>query len=296
MTTQTVRPEVLYPDSDGKPMADNTLQYEWIVTIKGGLDALFRNDPDVFVAGDLLWYPVRGDNRTRLAPDALVAFGRPKGYRGSYQQWLEDGIAPQVVFEVLSPGNSRGEMASKRRWYERYGVDEYYEYDPDHGRLAGWQRQGEALVPISEMQGWISPRLVVKFGLDGTDLVLTDSAGERFESFVQHVEKRKQERERAEREATRANHEAARAKQEAARARQAQGQAEQAELRAKHEAARAEHEAARAAQAQGQAEQAQGRAEYEAARAEHEAARAEQAESHAARLAARLRALGLSEE
>jgi Uma2 family endonuclease len=210
MTIQTERPEVLYPDSDGKPMAENTLQYEWIVTIKGGLDAVFRNDPDVFVAGDLLWYPLRGDNRTRLAPDALVAFGRPKGYRGSYQQWLEDGIAPQVVFEVLSPGNSNAEMASKRRWYERYGVEEYYEYDPDHGGLAGWHRQGGQLVAIPEMLGWISPRLGAEFGLDGTDLVLIGPDGKRFEGFVQQVEKREQAEERAEQAEERAEHLAAR--------------------------------------------------------------------------------------
>ena len=64
---------VIYPDSDGKPMADNTKQFRWIATIVGGLDALFADDPDVFVAGDLLWYPVEGDNKTRTAPDALVA-------------------------------------------------------------------------------------------------------------------------------------------------------------------------------------------------------------------------------
>ena len=29
-------------------------------TIQGGLDALFRDNPQVFVAGDLLWYPVEG--------------------------------------------------------------------------------------------------------------------------------------------------------------------------------------------------------------------------------------------
>jgi hypothetical protein len=52
--------EIDYPDSDGKPMSDNTLQFEWIMRIKGGLDIVFANDPDVFVAGDLLWYPVRG--------------------------------------------------------------------------------------------------------------------------------------------------------------------------------------------------------------------------------------------
>src|SRR5690242_14307438 len=90
MSTQTpetpAREAVVYPDSDGEPIAENTRQYEWIVTIKGGLDAVFRDDPNVFVAGDLLWYPVEGDNTTRTAPDAMVALGRPKGDRGSYKQ------------------------------------------------------------------------------------------------------------------------------------------------------------------------------------------------------------------
>ncbi|MBV8313575.1 MAG: hypothetical protein JOZ53_01315 [Planctomycetaceae bacterium] len=58
MTLQIPKPlrgEVIYPDSDGQPMADNTLQFEWITTIKGGLEAVFRDDPNVFVAGELLW-------------------------------------------------------------------------------------------------------------------------------------------------------------------------------------------------------------------------------------------------
>src|SRR3954466_2232357 len=97
--------EIEYPDSDGEPMAENTLQFRTIVTIQGGLDALYRNDPNVFVAGDLLWYPVEGDNTICTAPDVIVAFGRPKGDRGSYLQWKEDNIPPQVVFEVLSPNN-----------------------------------------------------------------------------------------------------------------------------------------------------------------------------------------------
>ena len=29
-------PPIHYPDSDGQPMSDNTLQYQWIVTIQGG--------------------------------------------------------------------------------------------------------------------------------------------------------------------------------------------------------------------------------------------------------------------
>src|SRR3954466_14530691 len=86
---------IIYPEDDGQPMAENTLQFQWIVTIKEGLERAFRNRADVFVAGDLLWYPTEGVPQTRQAPDAMVVFGRPKGYRGSYRQWDEGGIAPQ---------------------------------------------------------------------------------------------------------------------------------------------------------------------------------------------------------
>lgn len=97
MSTPTItptRPVVVYPESDGQPMADNSLQLEYIVTLKGGLDAEFREDPNVFVAGDLLWYPVEGEPSIRRAPDVLVVYGRPKGHRGSYRQWEEGGVAP----------------------------------------------------------------------------------------------------------------------------------------------------------------------------------------------------------
>ncbi len=30
--------EIIYPDSDGQPMADSTLQFRWITTIKTNLD------------------------------------------------------------------------------------------------------------------------------------------------------------------------------------------------------------------------------------------------------------------
>ena len=101
-------PPVEYPEDNGEPLSDNSLQFRWIMTIQGGLDALFAPNPNVFVAGDLLWYPVQGDNVIRTAPDTMVVFGRPKRRRGSYRQWEEGGIPPTVVFEVLSPGNRAG--------------------------------------------------------------------------------------------------------------------------------------------------------------------------------------------
>src|SRR5260370_42376096 len=145
--------DIEYPDSDGRPMAENTLQFQWIVTIEGGLDSLFRDRLDVFVAGDLLWYPVKGNNTLRTAPDALVVFDRPRGHRSSYMQWREDNIPPQVVWEVLSPGNRAGELEEKFEFYQRFGVEEYYQYDPDRVRLRGWLREGGQLHEIENMQG-----------------------------------------------------------------------------------------------------------------------------------------------
>jgi Uma2 family endonuclease len=175
---------IIYPESDGQPMADNTLQWECIATLKNGFEELFKDRDDVFVAGDLLWYPVEGDPKTRVAPDTMIVFGRPKGHRGSYRQWEEDNIPPQVVFEVLSPGNTPEEMARKFKLYERLGVLEYYVYDPGEveaevriAALEGWQRAeaGRPFEAITPMSGWRSQWLGVTFRftpLDGMRIIL----------------------------------------------------------------------------------------------------------------------------
>src|SRR5262245_22529518 len=191
-------PEIVYPDSDGQPMADSTKQFRWIVTIEGGLDAQFKDDPSVFVAGDLLWYPVEGRPTIRAAPDAMVVFGRPKGDRGSYQQWREAGIAPQVVFEVLSPGNTLPEMLEKLRFYERYGVEEFYIYDPDRSALSGWLGGAGELNLIEAMASWVSPRLAIRFTLEDGELALYHPDGRKFASFVELERLREQAQREAE--------------------------------------------------------------------------------------------------
>ncbi|WP_218082334.1 Uma2 family endonuclease [Anthocerotibacter panamensis] len=257
---------ITYPESDGKPMADNTRQFEYIVYIKKNLDLLFSGDPLIFVAGNLFWYPEEGNNRNPQAPDAMVVFGRPKGDRGSYQQWREENIPPQVVFEIISPSNSALEMTKKFSFYERHGVEEYYLYDPDHGDVSGYVREGGLLQEMVEMQGWVSPRLGVRFTVDGQGkLMLYRPDGQPFETFEElgaRAERATQARQQAEQ----------RAEQEA----QARQQAEQ----------RAEQEA----QARQQAEQ---RVEQEAQARQQAEQRVEQERQRAERLAARLRALGV---
>ncbi len=195
MVSQVTTPnaEIIYPDSDGKPMADNTKQFRWIVNIKENLELIFANQPDVFIAGDLLWYLVEGSINICQAPDVMVVFSRPKGDRGSYKQWTEANINPQVVFEILSPSNRLGEMAKKFQFYDRYGVEEYYIYDPDDVDLTGWQRLDDKLEVIEEMNGWVSPRLGVRFATSSGTLEIFKADGDKFLSFVEIDSLRKQE-------------------------------------------------------------------------------------------------------
>ena len=205
MVSQTSKPEIVYPDSDGKPMADNTKQFELIVEIKKGLDLLYINDPQVFIAGDLLWYPIQGQPQTVTAPDVMVVFGRPKGEspeatlseRGSYKQWEEDNIAPQVVFEILSPSNSRIEMSKKLLFFDRHKVEEYYLYDPDTNLLEVWIRTTEGLEPIAQPDNWTSPRLGIRLDTNSGRLQLYKSDGTKFHTYIKVNQLLEQERDRA---------------------------------------------------------------------------------------------------
>ena len=224
---------VIYPDSDGKPMAENTLQYLWIVTIQGNLSALFRERADVFVAGDNLIYPVQGSPEICLAPDVYVAFGRPKGVRGSYKVWDEGGIFPQAIFEIRSPSNTAKEMREKLAFYEKHGAQEYYDYDPDRHKLRGYRRQGRKLIEIDEMDGWVSPLLGIRFQFDTEVFALLRPDGSRFLTFDEMEDDRVAERERAEAAEKKARAEFRRANKQEQRA-------EEAEAKAHLEAQRAE--------------------------------------------------------
>ncbi len=192
-TTQT---EIIYPDCDGQPMANNTEQFDWIVIIKQNLEWLFADDENVFVAGDLFWYPVEGKPKIVNAPDVMVVLGRPQGKRLSYKQWEEENISPQVVFEILSPSNSRDEMDRKLIFYDRHGVEEYYIYNPDLNELRGWLRGEDGLDAIAFMANWVSPRLHIRFDLSGDKLQIYRPDGEAFSTYLE-IERRRSQAEEA---------------------------------------------------------------------------------------------------
>jgi Uma2 family endonuclease len=246
---------VVYPSSDGKRMAENTKQFNWIVLIKENLEILFQHQTDVFVAGDNLIYPVEGDPKIRTAPDVYVAFGRPKGNRGSYQVWLENNVFPQVIFEVLSPGNRPKELREKREFYSQYGAQEYFVYDPDRNLLEVWIRQDEELVQQAIQTSFTSPRLGITFELAEPELIIRHPDGQPFERLVAVSNRANTMGQLAEQQRTLAEEAARLAQQEKLRADQEAEKAAQEKLRADQEAEKAAQEKLRADDATRQLEQ-----------------------------------------
>jgi hypothetical protein len=133
------------------------------------------------VSGNQNWYPVQGHPEICQAPDVYVVFGRPKGDRASWKQWEENDTPMTVVFEILSPRITFPEMANKLAFYDDYGVEEYYIYDPDSNYLQAFARSGTALPRVrGQLDGYVSPRLGIRFDLSGPEMVVRYPDGRPF--------------------------------------------------------------------------------------------------------------------
>ena len=118
-----------YPESDGKPMAENDPQLHAIHYAFGALLARYRERPDVYVSADLLIYYEEGNPRVSIVPDVFVVFGVEDRLRGNYKVW-EEGKGPDFVMEVASPNTWREDVRRKPGVYAGLGVREYFLYDP----------------------------------------------------------------------------------------------------------------------------------------------------------------------
>ena len=123
---RAIAQDVLYPCSDGRPMADNVWQSRAILRAAGDLEVAH---PEALAVADILVYPEEGNPKNRIAPDVLVAFGVGTHSRSSYLVWKE-GKPPDWVLEVASPSTASKDLDFKRRAYAAMGVPEYWLFDP----------------------------------------------------------------------------------------------------------------------------------------------------------------------
>ena len=83
-------------------------------------------------------------------------------------------------------------MLKKLLFYNNYGVEEYYIYDPDKNKLKIFLRSEKKLDKINSMDNWVSPRLGIRFDMSGEELQLYHSNGEIFQGIEQIKEQLQQ--------------------------------------------------------------------------------------------------------
>ena len=129
---------VVYPTSDGQPMAETQIHGECMMYVTYALRRYFpkRGREDVYVGSNNFLYYEQGNPRAVVAPDVYVVVGAP-AYppRDTYMLWNEPK-APDFVLEVTSASTRRDDERRKRDLYAALGVSEYFMYDPRAEYLA----------------------------------------------------------------------------------------------------------------------------------------------------------------
>ena len=123
---------VVYPSSDGQPMAETQIHGECMMYVTYALRRYFpkRGRDDVYVGSNNFLYYERGNPRAVVAPDVYVVLGAPASPpRDTYMLWNEPK-GPDFVLEVTSASTRRVDERRKRGVYAALGVTEYFLYDP----------------------------------------------------------------------------------------------------------------------------------------------------------------------
>jgi Uma2 family endonuclease len=240
--TTTLPPsEVVYPDSDGKPMGETGIHVKTILHLYGALIGFYTRQrrKDVYVAADMFLYYQEGNTRAVKTPDVMVICGVDGNQireRRSFMTWRE-GAVPSVIFEITSKSTWMEDLVTKSSLYASLGVQEYFIFDPLEEyleeTLQGFELQDREFVPKEPVAPGIFYCEELHFNVQREDILLRLSVpetGEKLLSTDEAIVKAYQEQVRAEQEAQRAEQETQRAEQEAQRAEQEAQRADAAEV------------------------------------------------------------------
>jgi len=122
-------PEIEYPESDGQPIGETDFHITATLLLLQMLRDHFENDPQIYVASDLMFYYERGNPRAVKALDILVVKGVGKHKRRVYKLWEESAV-PCTIFEITSKQTAQADLTTKYELYERLGIKEYFLFDP----------------------------------------------------------------------------------------------------------------------------------------------------------------------
>ena len=137
--TNSATSEIIYPSSDGEPLAE-TQQHVLAILMSLALLRLYLQEQQAVVFADQYLYYIEGNSRARVAPDVMVVFDIEKRLYPNYKIW-EGQQTPAIIFEVTSAGTKETDWNFKKTLYEQLGVTEYWLFDP-YGEWITEQLQG----------------------------------------------------------------------------------------------------------------------------------------------------------
>ncbi len=220
----TLRTDIYYPETDGKPMAETDLHRNVMIKTILILSEYYKEDSDAYISGNLMMYYIKGNPRRSISPDVFVSFGVGKGQRRTYQIWNE-GKPPDFVIEFSSENTYKNDLNAKRDLYASIGITEYFLYDPERchlpSPLMGFRLvDGEYIAISPDADGNLySESLGLSLCLRENDLGFYDPVAEKWLETPSEAA-----RSIAEKAQTRAEQETARAEQETAARQQAEAE------------------------------------------------------------------------
>lgn len=155
--------ELPYQWQIDEDMGEASIHFKIVAGLLSVLEHFLRARADVFLSCNMNLYFVETNLEKWVAPDVMIAFGVASHERVSYRLW-EEGVTPQIVFEVASKRTWKDDIGLKEEIYSDMGVEEYYLLDPQFdflpAPLLAYHRQTDRLigVPVKENRV-LSPRL-----------------------------------------------------------------------------------------------------------------------------------------
>jgi len=131
--------EIIYPCSDGEPLAE-TQQHVLAILMTLALLRIYLQDQPAVVFSNQFFYYIEHQPKARVAPDVMVVFHISKQLYASYKLW-EGKQPPAIIFEMTSGSTKESDWGFKRTLYEQLGVTEYWLFDP-YGDWIPQQLQG----------------------------------------------------------------------------------------------------------------------------------------------------------
>jgi Uma2 family endonuclease len=185
--------EVVYPSSDGEPLAETSVHVDATVYGVMALRNYLEGQQAIVLADQFLYY-VQGFPKFRVAPDVMVVFNVPPGARDNYKVW-EEGQVPAVVFEMTSAGTRDRDEKVKKDLYESLDIPEYWQFDPKGEwipeKLRGYRLREGWYVPITDGRSEpLKLRLVVEESLIG---FYREDTGEKLLASAELVQALRQE-------------------------------------------------------------------------------------------------------